>query len=193
MFEQESLVKGELENKHTIGMKQKNLPRISLRAMELEDIDLIYDVENNRSEWDVGVTNVPYSRYLLQEFVTLSTGDIYSDKQVRLIIETIDRQAVGMADLTNFSPAHLRAEVGIYLLEAYRGMGYGVSALMELSSYARQVLHLHQLYACIDKQNKKSVDTFLNAGYVASAELKDWLYDGKKHRDALLMQLFLEF
>jgi len=174
-------------------MEQRTFPAVYLRAMEPEDVDMMYDIENKRSEWDVGVTNVPYSRFLLQEFVTLSTGDIYQDKQVRLMIENEERQTVGMADLTNFSPAHLRAEVGICLKDCFRGKGYGTAALKELAAYARDVIHLHLLYACIDKQNVPSVGAFLDAGFVKQAELKGWLYDGKKRRDALLMQLFLGF
>ena len=34
--------------------------QLTLRAMEPEDIDLLYRIENDRSLWDVGSTNVPY-------------------------------------------------------------------------------------------------------------------------------------
>ena len=35
---------------------------IHLRALEPEDLDMLYQIENNRELWSVGVTNVPYSR-----------------------------------------------------------------------------------------------------------------------------------
>lgn len=54
---------------------------ISLRAMEPDDLDLLYKVENDQELWEVGATNVPYSKALLRDFIMNATGDIYTDKQ----------------------------------------------------------------------------------------------------------------
>ena len=35
---------------------------VRLRAMEPEDLDALYRIENDRDVWDVGENNVPYSR-----------------------------------------------------------------------------------------------------------------------------------
>jgi diamine N-acetyltransferase len=50
------------------------------------------------------------------------------------------------------------------------------------------VLHLHQLYAYVDVTNEASLGLFRKMGYEVSANIKDWLYDGRKYRDAILMQ-----
>ena len=63
------------------------LPPVNLRAMEPEDLDLLYTIENNRELWNVGTTNVPYSRYALHNYIASSSSDIYVDRQVRLMIE----------------------------------------------------------------------------------------------------------
>ena len=60
---------------------------VKLRAMEPEDLELLYHIENNRDLWKVGATNVPYSRYVLRDYIARATGDIYTDRQVRQIIE----------------------------------------------------------------------------------------------------------
>ena len=60
----------------------KSLPVIRLRAIEPEDLDLLYRIENDTQLWNVGATNVPYSRFLLHGFISSSTGDIYTDKQL---------------------------------------------------------------------------------------------------------------
>ena len=38
---------------------------VRLRALEPEDLELLYRWENNPAWWDVGNTLAPYSRYLL--------------------------------------------------------------------------------------------------------------------------------
>ena len=55
------------------------IDKIALRAMEPEDLEELYAIENDRSIWDVGSTNVPYSRYALHEYIANATTVIYAD------------------------------------------------------------------------------------------------------------------
>ena len=57
----------------------RSLPVVRLRAIEPEDLDMLYGIENDTKLWNVSVTNVPYSRYTLYEYVANSKNDIYSD------------------------------------------------------------------------------------------------------------------
>lgn len=43
------------------------LPLIHLRAIEPEDLDVLYNIENDTEVWNVSTTNVPYSRYILYD------------------------------------------------------------------------------------------------------------------------------
>jgi len=162
-----------------------------LRAMEPEDLDLLYRIENDQQLWDVGATSVPYSRYVLHDYIANSSGDIYTDRQVRLIVENGVGETIGLADITNFDAKNLRAEIGIVIDRQHRRQGYGLQALLLIADYSLRVLHLHQLYAIIARNNTMSMELFQKAGYCEMASLKDWLYDGKTYHDAALMQLFL--
>ena len=81
--------------------------------MEPEDLEFMYGVENDDRLWNVGVTNVPYSRSMLLDYITSATGDIFADKQVRLMIDNEVGETIGMVDLMDFSPIHRRAELEI--------------------------------------------------------------------------------
>ena len=105
---------------------------IKLRALEPEDLELLYQIENDENLWSVGATNVPYSRYVLCEYITQTRSDIYADRQLRLMIENAEGDVVGIADLTSFDPRHSRAEVGILIRPAYRRRGYARRALAAL-------------------------------------------------------------
>ena len=67
--------------------------------MEPEDLDFLYGVENDDRLWNVGVTNVPYSKSMLLDYITSATGDIFADKQVRLMIDNEVGETIGMVDL----------------------------------------------------------------------------------------------
>ena len=168
-----------------------HLPEVCLRALEPEDFDFLYRVENDRTLWDCGLTNVPYSRHLLRNYILSARNDIYADGQVRLIVENDAGKVIGVADLVNFDPRHQRAEIGLVVLSEYRRMGYGTAIVKRLIHAARHTLHLHQVYVCVGVENVKSIALFTRMGFSATARLKEWLYVGGKYQDALWMQYLL--
>ena len=168
-----------------------NNPQVRLRAIEPEDLDLLYQIENDTRLWNVGTTNVPYSRYTLHDYIATSCDDIFADRQVRLMIENGAGQTVGICDLVRFDPQHQRAEAGIVIIDRHRRQGYALAALQQLADYARRVVHLHQLYAVIATDNDAALSLFRQAGYGQQTMLCDWLFDGHGYSDACLMQRFL--
>ncbi len=171
--------------------RQDSLPYVHIRALEPEDLELLYQIENDLDVWQVGITNVPYSRFILQDFITRSTGDIYTDKQVRLMVEDEKGVTVGIVDIVDFDPRNLRAEVGIIIRPAYRQQGFAQAALSNLKEYCKEVLRLHQIYAIIADTNDASRHLFQSMGFEATAILKDWLYKEGKYTSAIVMQSFL--
>jgi diamine N-acetyltransferase len=169
----------------------KQIQQVSLRAMEPEDLDLLYHIENDETMWGMSLTNVPYSRFVLHEFMSETTGDIYTDKQVRLIVENDQHQPIGLADIMKFDPKNQKAEIGIIISKTYRRQGYAKAAVERLHQYAQSTLHLHQLYAIIAVENEASLNLFTHMGYQQGGMLRDWLFDGKTYHDALILQRVL--
>ena len=162
-----------------------------LRPLEPEDLDELYAIENDREVWNVGATNVPYSRYALHEYIARQQADIYADRQLRLVVENAEKQVVGLVDLVNFEPQHRRVELGIVIKQAFRGQGYGQSALKKMLEYAKKSLHLHQIYVIIDAENHESLQLFRQVGFEEKSRLTDWLFDGEKYREAVFLQKIL--
>lgn len=65
---------------------------LKLRAPEPEDLDQLYKWENDTSLWEYGASITPYSRFELKQYLIDSKHDLFSDKQLRLMI--IDRKSV---------------------------------------------------------------------------------------------------
>lgn len=164
---------------------------VRLRAMEPEDLDALYRIENDRDVWDVGENNVPYSRYILHDYIANASADIYADKQVRMVVENEEGQLVGVADVVNFCPSHARAEVSIVICREHRKKGYARAAIRQIMEYALRTLHLHQLYAVVREDNMPSLNLFSSLGFKSKMVLDDWLFDGKDYHNAVVMQFFL--
>lgn len=170
---------------------EKAMAVVRLRAMEPEDLDALYRIENDRDVWDVGENNVPYSRYILHDYIANASADIYADKQVRMVVENEEGQLVGVADVVNFCPSHARAEVSIVICREHRKKGYARAAIRQIMEYALRTLHLHQLYAVVREDNMPSLNLFSSLGFKSKMVLEDWLFDGKNYHNAVVMQFFL--
>ena len=162
--------------------------RLYLRAVEPEDIDLMYRVENDTQLWSCGNATVPYSRFALKNYIAESTCDIYADGRLRLTVMTNDGEAVGFIDLQNFDAMHRRAEVGVVILPEWQGMGYGSEAVELLAGYATRRLHLHVLYAIVSVENHNALKLFTQTKFKPSGTLTEWLYRGvSDYSDACLL------
>ncbi len=99
-------------------MKTLENTTISLRAPELEDLDLLFIWENEPSIWQVSGTLTPFSRYILKQYLEHAGKDIYEVKQLRLMIQLkSNHRPVGAVDLFDFDPHHHRAGIGILIAE----------------------------------------------------------------------------
>lgn len=166
------------------------MKEVTLRALEPEDLDLLYRIENDKQLWDIGATSVPYSRFVLHEFMSSTTGDIYTDKQVRLVIEA-DGDTVGLVDLMSFDPKNRKAELGLVIAKPHRRKGYARAVIDRIHEYALHTLHLHQIYVVIPVANTASLTLFRSLDYRESNRLSEWLYDGREYHDAIVFQKIL--
>ncbi len=170
-------------------MKLSN-KKIKLRAPELQDIDVLYQWENDESIWYLSNTHIPFSRFDLEQYILNSNHDIFSDKQYRFIIEKQDsKEVIGCIDLFDFDPLNKRAGVGILLDEKFRGQGLASDALMLFIQYAFEYLNLHQLFCNILASNTKSLILFKRKQFSIIGVKRDWVFSGEEYHDEILLQL----
>lgn len=170
-------------------MAQLENETIRLRALEPEDLELLYRWENNPELWSLGNTMSPYSRYILKEYIRESHRDIFEVKQLRLMIELCSTgAAIGTVDLYDFEPHHRRAGVGILIDSLYQRNGFAAQAMCVLMDYAFKYLKLYQLYVHIPIGNEASKALFTRCGFVISGILKDWVMTENGYSDVLIMQ-----
>ena len=165
---------------------------IRLRAPEPDDVDFLFDLENDSRLWHISGTQAPFSRFDLEQYVFQSDKDIYSSRQMRFIIEKSSgnvKQTLGTIDIFDFEPKHKRAGIGITLVEDERGKGYALIALKILIGYALDFLKLQQLYCDIEVGNDKSISLFEKAGFSLSGVKKQWLVAGARTSDVNFYQL----
>ena len=161
---------------------------VGLRALEPEDLELLYAIENDPEVWEAGEASF-YSRYTLKQYIATAANDIRVDGQLRLVAQWAG-VGIGLADLAGYDAANARAEVGMVVLPQYRGRGLAEQALLCLVEHARR-LHLHQLWATIAVGNSAAEAMARGAGFEATAVLRQWLRVADGYRDARIWQRIL--
>lgn len=162
--------------------------KLKLRAVEPEDLDLMYLIENDTELWPQGQATVPFSYYALKQYIAECSNDFFHDRQLRLVIEKADGVSVGFVDLQNYNPQHHRAEVGIVVVPEQQRQGLATEALRLLAGYVSKHLGIHQLYALVPEDNVASAALFEKCGYKKTATLQDWLSCPKGWQSVVVYQ-----
>lgn len=153
------------------------MSNIQLRKLEPTDLPYLYRWENDAFVWADGANHNPLSQQDLRDYIASTTGDIYRDGQLRLIIEE-DGLTIGCIDLFDLDPRNRRAAIGMYIAPEYRGKGIAREAVRLLELYAFGFLHLRLIYAIISIHNTACTALYRSAGYTPSSPLPAWTLEG---------------
>lgn len=164
------------------------LSQLKLRAVELSDVDLLYRWENNLEMQPFGGNpTAPFSKHQLTHFIENNRGDLYSDLQMRLMLEFEvegNWQVAGIVDVFDFEPFHNRAGIGIVIHKSFRGQGFAKTALSLLTEYLFKTWGLHQIWALVSTDNLPSVALFEGCDFEKIGIKRDWLKVGSGYQNA---------
>ena len=164
--------------------------KLKLRALEPTDLEIMYDVENDKSLWVYSNTTSPFSKHTLKKFIENSHLDIIEHNQLRLVIHD-ESNSYGFIDLFDYDQVSRRAGIGIIIFERFRHRGIGSLSLKLIEEHVLNHLPMHQLYANISSNNVESISLFKKNGYNKVGLKKDWLFYNNKFNDELLFQKIL--
>ena len=163
---------------------------IYLRALEPEDLEFVYQIENNESIWEISNTITPYSRFLLKEYLEHAHKDIFEVKQLRLVISSYKNEVIGLIDVFDFDFSNRKAGLGILIQsEENKAKGYGSEAIKLIVDYCFTHLGLHQLYCNISENNTASLKLFEKFNFKKIGLKKDWNLVNGVFKNEFLLQL----
>lgn len=163
---------------------------IYLRALEPEDLEFVYQIENDESIWEISNTITPYSKYLLKEYLEHAHKDIFEVKQLRLAISNYNNEILGLIDIFDFDISNRKAGLGV-LIQDYKNRknGFGSEALKLVIDYCFSRLGLHQLYCNISEDNEASLKLFKKFNFKIIGLKKDWNLVNGAYKNEYILQL----
>lgn len=159
---------------------------IKLRALEPDDLDQLVRWEEDHVE--SGLRVAPYSRAVLKRYLEESHKDFWEAEQVRFVLSKADGMAIGLFDVFNANPIHLRAEVAMLVDPKFRGQGLGYKGLQLVERWAFSRVGLKCLHAEVFTSNISAIRVFQACGYETAGLLKAWYRVGPEFRDVQIFQ-----
>ncbi len=165
--------------------------KINLRALELDDLEFLFKIENDSKFQKISSTILPFSKHYLEKYIMESNLDIFLEKQFRFVISIENNNPIGLIDLFDFDPINHRAGIGIVIINTHRKKGYALESVKLIEDISKKDLQIHQLYVSVGVDNKSSLNLFKKLGYLEIGVKKDWNYINGQYMDELLFQKIL--
>ncbi|MCA1054117.1 GNAT family N-acetyltransferase [Rossellomorea aquimaris] len=172
-------------------MTTKELPKVRLRELTLEDVE-------DRYQWclDQEVTKYlnmpnkypPFSREETKAWIDMCIKRTNGYEQKA--IETEEGNHIGWVDLKNIDKQNHHAELGIAIGDqAYWGKGYGLSAMKEMLQYGFDHLGLNKIWLRVEVDNDKAIKSYKRMGYVEEGVLRQDRLRNGAYVDRLRMSI----
>lgn len=170
-------------------MSRINGKNIYLRSLEADDIDFLYQIENDKRFWVLSDTRFPYSRNDLINYISNAKQAIDKVGQYRFVICNEMNQSVGFIDLFDYNAIHKRAGIGLIIAPEFQHKGYGKAALACLVDYAIETLKLTSLIANVLINNPISMRLFEGQEFKKIRVKKKWIRLEKSYIDEIKYKL----
>ena len=165
--------------------------KVKFRALEMDDLQWLYLIENDERLWKYSNTIVPFSKEILTKYILNSNRDIFDVKQLRMVVYSKEVSRIGLIDLYDFSPENKRLALGIIIDEKYRNIGVAKKALFLIEKWIKSRLDIHQIYVNIGEENLISIKLFKSLGYIKIGLKKDWNFYNNKFNSEFTFQKIL--
>ncbi len=159
-----------------------------LRARTDDDLDVLFAVAADLVTWEERRPSppVPLARAVFDARVGPDFDE--SPTRVRFVVE-VDGDAVGTVSLFEIDDFARHAEVGIGLLPAARGQGFGTEAIMQIIEFAFVRRNLRRLYLQAIASNVGAIRAYEKAGFVVEGRQREHAWVRGGYEDIVLMGL----
>lgn len=169
--------------------------KVRLRALEMEDLDVILEHFNNLEIRQFLNSQIPMSRNAERQWLERSTTmDPWKDGGMTLAIE--DKKTgefLGTVSLFGISKQHKRAEFGIAVHKPENlGKGYGTDATRVMLWIAFHILGLNSVYLITLDFNERAQRAYEKTGFKKAGVFRQGAYLKGEFKDFIIMDILKE-
>ncbi len=166
--------------------------RVTLRAIERDDTEAIYAINNDVDVELAGGGDPPWPQSLARAYADFDRragegGREGNPSGVSFAIEA-DGHLIGFCGLNYRDPFAATAELGITIGDkGYWGKHYGREAIILLLDYGFRLLNLRRIYLRVHARNERGVRAYRACGFVEEGRLRQHVWSNGAYDDLLYM------
>jgi RimJ/RimL family protein N-acetyltransferase len=162
--------------------------RVSLRAVERDDLPRIRDIERDQVELMLEASGSWRPQHLGQYEKDWESWT--NDKSIYWFVIEADGKIIGTADLHNMDRRDGTAEMGIGIfVPEYLGKGYGRDAIRLLIDFAFRIQNLRRLWLETYSVNVRAQRSYAACGFVEEGRLRQHAHVNGQYVDMVVMGL----
>ena len=160
-----------------------------LRALERGDLRFIHDQVNNRSVMAYWFEE-PYESF--DELEELYNRHIHDNAERRFVVETREKELIGLVELIEIDYIHRRAEFQIIIAPHHQGKGFARFCIHKALDYSFTILNLHKIYLSVAVDNTKALHLYQQCGFAEEGHLVGEFFIEGRYRDVKRMYILQE-
>lgn len=165
--------------------------KVLLRPIEKRDLENLNKWKNDESIYkNLGGGFMPVSIDIQEKWMDDMMDTTGNNK--RFIIDTIQKETIGMVGLYNINWVHRTCELGVFIGDGnQQGKGYASEAYTLIEKFALQYLNLRKIKASVVEDNVSATKMYDKLGFVRAGRLIDERYINGTYHAVLIMEKLL--
>lgn len=162
--------------------------RVTLRAVEREDIPFLHAAHNDIEVELAGGGDPPYPQSLARAYAEFDSQSGQGGRDGSSFAIEADGRIIGTCALFNRDDIARTAELGITIGDkAYWGRGYGSEAIALLVGYGHEKLNLRRIWLRVHGRNERAIRAYAAAGFIEEGRQRDHVWSDGAYDDLVLM------
>ncbi|MEZ4519986.1 MAG: GNAT family protein, partial [Chloroflexota bacterium] len=165
-------------------------PRVTLRAIEREDIPQVNAINNDMEVELAGGGDPPYPQSLARAYAEFDRNAGEGSREGSNFAIAADGHLIGFCGLYRRDEIASTAELGIVIGDkAYWSRGYGRESLALLVNYGFIMLNLRRIYLNVHARNERAIRAYRAVGFVEEGRLRQHVWSSGDYDDLVYMGL----
>ncbi len=161
---------------------------IAMRVIERTDLDVLRRLHNDPSTY-LNLLNID----LIDEEGQIEWWENLhkknNDKRYVICFAEKPGEIIGRLRIQNINFLHNNCEVGLDILPAYRGKGYGIKGYEMLLEYLFKHLNMNMVYLKVADFNPNAKSVYEKVGFKETGRLPNFFFRHGKYWDYIIMAL----
>ncbi len=163
---------------------------VGFRPIDAGDLEILRELHNDMTTFlERGTIGMVSSEQQVEWWRNLSKNK--TDARFT-IVEVTSGAVIGMLRMQNIDTVNAHCEIGLDILSAYRGKGYGTASYQMILEYLFHHYNMHMVYLRVAEFNERARKLYGRVGFIETGRYNEYLYRHGRYWDYILMTVTRE-